>query len=327
MRRALALVVLGTSLAAGGRARAQGDSAALAQALFEDGRRLMLAGDTRGACPKLAESQRLDPGIGTLLNLGDCWELDRKTASAWAAFVDAEALANRAGQTARARYAADKAAALAPRLSHLVIRVPDAARVPGLAVLRDRELLGDAVWGAPMPIDLGVHVIEAEAPGHEPYRREVDVGAEAVTLEIEVPALEPLPPPPILVLPPPPSVPFEGAPPPLPPASAARRGWGIGVGAAGAAGIGAGFVLGAVAMGENAHTRELGCTSTTCPTREGVAVAHEARMIANAATAATVVGALALAAGIALVVWSAPSLPARPSLRVGARSVRLEGAF
>jgi hypothetical protein len=51
-------------------AGAQGPAASpLAQTLFEEGRALMLKGDAATACPKFAESQRLEPAGGTLLNL------------------------------------------------------------------------------------------------------------------------------------------------------------------------------------------------------------------------------------------------------------------
>src|SRR5687768_6154338 len=85
-------------------ASAQGDKAT-AEALFAEGRRLMSSGDFKTACPKFAASQKLDPGLGTSLNLADCYEKSGKTASAWAEFRDAAAAAHRVGSKDREQVA------------------------------------------------------------------------------------------------------------------------------------------------------------------------------------------------------------------------------
>src|SRR5262249_26584812 len=66
-----------------GVARASGNDPAAAEALFREGRAAAQKGDWETACPKLRESQRLDPAAGTLLNLADCEEHRGKVATAW----------------------------------------------------------------------------------------------------------------------------------------------------------------------------------------------------------------------------------------------------
>src|SRR5262245_52435554 len=71
------------------------EDAALAEELFRAAKALMTEGRNVEACPKLAESYRLDPAGGTLLTLALCHETTGRTASAWADFTNAIALAKR----------------------------------------------------------------------------------------------------------------------------------------------------------------------------------------------------------------------------------------
>src|SRR4051812_6541321 len=84
---------------------------ATAESLFVEGRRLLAAGKYAEACPKFAESQQIDSGLGTLLNLGDCYEKNGQTASAWASFREAASTAARSSDS-REKVARDRAAAL-----------------------------------------------------------------------------------------------------------------------------------------------------------------------------------------------------------------------
>lgn len=61
-------------------------NAAAAQGLFDEARALMAAGQAAEACPKLEESQRLDPGSGTLMNLARCYEQTNRIATAWSTY-------------------------------------------------------------------------------------------------------------------------------------------------------------------------------------------------------------------------------------------------
>ena len=79
------------SVTSDARAQARPEDRAAAESLFSDARRLMQAGDYEQACPKLEASRRLEPGLGTTLNLGDCYEKLGRTASAWGEFRGAAA--------------------------------------------------------------------------------------------------------------------------------------------------------------------------------------------------------------------------------------------
>ena len=114
------------------RAQGEGERAAAAQALFDEAMRLMKAEQTAAACPKLEESQRLDPGMGTEFRLAECYEKVGKLASAWAKFVSVADSAAVARLSERETVARQRAQALVPRLSKLVISVPrEVAATPG----------------------------------------------------------------------------------------------------------------------------------------------------------------------------------------------------
>lgn len=165
------------------RAAAQ-SSATSAQVLFEEGRRLMQAGDYAAACPKLAESQRLDPGAGTLLNLAACYEKREQLASAWTTYTEAASDAARSNRPEWEKRAKEKAAALHPLLSTLVVHAP-----PGAEVLRDGHRLNNAELGVKVPVDGGEHVVEARAPGRQPWSARVTAPNRGAALVVTVPEL------------------------------------------------------------------------------------------------------------------------------------------
>src|SRR5260221_2133416 len=156
------------------QARAQ-DTEATATALFDDGRKLMAQHGYAEACPKLAQSERLAPSGGTLINLAECYEHTGLTASAWAAWKDAAARANGGGKASAERNALARAAAIEPTLSKLTITVATDSDVTGLQVKRDGVPVGHSEFGAALPVDPGTHVVEAIAPKKKPWSAKVDV--------------------------------------------------------------------------------------------------------------------------------------------------------
>ena len=106
---------------------------AAAEALFEQGRRALERNDLETACAKFAESQRLDPGVGTLMNWATCEERKGRIATAWQRWR--EALAALPADDDRLAFARQRVTALEPRLPHLTITLPPSA--PRQRVARD----------------------------------------------------------------------------------------------------------------------------------------------------------------------------------------------
>jgi serine/threonine-protein kinase len=172
--------------------QAQASNNAAAQTLFDTARALMKKGNYAEACPKLEESQRLDPGSGTLLNLGICYEHLGLTASAWTTFIDAAAAAKAAGKADRVKSAQQHADALAPRLTRITIKVTS-NKISGLEVRRDGTVVRAAQWGTAIAADPGPHVIAATATGHKAWQTTVNL-QDTKSETVIVPELEALAP-------------------------------------------------------------------------------------------------------------------------------------
>src|SRR5688572_721955 len=146
----------------------------MAEALFRQGRELMGAGNYAAACPKFAESHRLDPGGGTLLNLAVCHEEQGKLATAWAEFQEALAVARADGREDRIALAEQRIAALEPQLARLTVTVPPDAPEDMVLVVNGTPV-GAAAWGAPMPVDAGTVRVEAQASGRRKFLENVEI--------------------------------------------------------------------------------------------------------------------------------------------------------
>lgn len=167
-------------------ARADGPTdARLAQALFEEGRNLMEQKKYADACPKFKESQRLDPGGGTLLNLAACHAAEGKSATALDEYHEALTIALKDSRRDRediARKNIDKLEREVPRVTVLVPHP-----VKDIDVKLDTTTLTAAAWGVSTPVDPGPHTVVASAPGYQTVKVHVDV-RPAERKVIEVPA-------------------------------------------------------------------------------------------------------------------------------------------
>src|SRR5258708_4033668 len=99
------------------------ENKAAADALFDEGKRLLTAGDVERACAKLEASLQVLDELGVRLNLADCHERQGRTATAWAEFRAAASQADKRGDS-RSAYARQRTDALTPRLMKLQISVP-----------------------------------------------------------------------------------------------------------------------------------------------------------------------------------------------------------
>lgn len=270
-----------------------------AQALFEEGRQLVTAAKFSEACPKFADSQRLDPSPSTLLNLASCWEKLGRTATAWAVYREAESAASAAKRSDYVAVAERHAASLAPTLARLTIAVSQP--VDGLQIKRDDVTVGSAEWGVAIPVDAGSHAVEATAAAYKGWKVTVDVPRDGAQLTVTVPVLEPLPiehataPPPANAPPPPTPSPPAMEP---PPSTNTQRVVGLVVGGVGLLGLGASGVIALVA---NAKKQD-SLSDNHCPTPNqcdvaGVSLRNQALAAGDAATVAFAIGAAALVTG------------------------------
>lgn len=306
----------------------QDGSKAAAEALFEQGRALLEQGNHAEACPKLAESQRIDPATGTLLALALCHEGEGKLASAWAEFKQVEGQARSAGRTDRETLARERSAALRPRLSTLTVWVsPNAATLPGFELRVDGARCGPARFGVAVPIDGGHHQVEAVAPGKKRWQASIFVKNEADRVEVSVPSLEPAPIPKNAPPAPPVSAPADAG-----SAQSTLRTSGYVAAGAGLLAMGAGSYLAMDAKRDYDAARRK-CDPTGCAD-EAYQAGEDARTQGNLATVLFVLGGAAVATGAVLWVLTPTDQEGRtdlglrpPRIGVGAQGLLVEGSF
>jgi tetratricopeptide (TPR) repeat protein len=164
-----------------------------AEQLFAEGRKLMSEEKYEEACAKLAESQRLDPAGGTLLNLALCHEAQGRYASTWTELREALNVARKDGRRDREKMATELLVAVELKVSYLVFKLDAVIDTPGLVLHLDGTALGRSSWQYPVPIDPGTHEITVGAPGKQTRSMTVTVGAIADYQPVTIPVLPDVP--------------------------------------------------------------------------------------------------------------------------------------
>jgi hypothetical protein len=300
--------------------------------LFDQGKQLVKDGKYAEACPKFELSQKLDPGVGTLGSLADCYEKAGKVASAWTTWRETAAAAAAKGQADREKFARDKAKALEPKVPHVIINAPSASSTPGLEV----RVAGGAsglLLDIAVAMDPGTYTLEARAPGRKSYQTTVTLTAGGPTVTVTIPPLETGGGPATIPTTTPTTTPTDGT--STPPtdngtsttsvtSDVGTSGGGSSqktiayvVGGVGIAGIVVGSIFGLRAKSKNSDANS-NCRPDD-PTRcnsTGVSLSDDAHSAATISTIAFAAGATALVGGIVLY-FTAPKEPSAPNVGVG----------
>ncbi len=145
-------------------ATASADASAAADALFRQGRLASERGDAAAACVYFADSYKLEPTVGTLLNLASCSKVLGRTATALSAYKEAldrmGAGDDRRGNAGSERLRLES---LAPRVT-LTLAEPACHE---LSVTLDAKPLPVSALGVSFVVDPGAHEVQLRCAGFE----------------------------------------------------------------------------------------------------------------------------------------------------------------
>ncbi|MES1175202.1 MAG: carboxypeptidase-like regulatory domain-containing protein [Myxococcales bacterium] len=279
---------------------------AAADALFDSARAAMAKGDFATACEQFRASDKLDPAVGTELNLADCEEQRGRLATAWELYRTVEEKLS--AKDERIALAHARAESLAARVPKLTLQLAPGA--PKDSTVRDGQVeLGSAAFGIALPLEPGAHELIVSAPGYEARSFPITLSVgQAQTLVVS------------------PGRAVHAAPPAAPPAIAWKpdaepksgsetRSLGFALGGVGVAGLGVGAVAGILVLGKQ-HTVDAECRPDKSCSAAGVSAASSGHTLQVVSNVGWVVGAAALGAGAYFLLTSGPSTAPKTSLSV-----------
>jgi hypothetical protein len=290
--------------------RAQPASATVAaDALFREAKQLMTDGKLGEACPKFAESMRLDPATGTLFALALCHEKQGRLAMAWGEFSEVVPRARRDGRADRERLAKTHVAAIQPKLAWLTIALGSAvASIEGIEVKCNGATLYAPAWGVAIPTDPGEQKVEVTAPGHEAWARTLTLAqAERQTVSLDaLPAQAAAAP--VAAAPDPGAAQDRARAPDTEPAaedhSGARRVAAYVSGGVGVVALGLATYFGVETFSKMSQARALCDIDHPCHSPDAVTLSADAGRAASFANVAAAVGVVSLGAAVVLFVTS-----------------------
>ena len=164
--------------------------------LFKEGDAIMASNTTdpqliESACSKFEASYKLDPQIGTRLNLANCREQQGRHLEAFHLFEESLTEALQTGKQGRADFARQRMDGLAAKLVRVTLRVEKPP--PDLEISVGGNKIAPDRWSAPVIVGPGALVVRAAAPDHESVRIERNAAA-GERVQVDIPALVPLPP-------------------------------------------------------------------------------------------------------------------------------------
>ncbi|WP_437671672.1 tetratricopeptide repeat protein [Sorangium sp. So ce131] len=308
---------------------------AQAQALFEEGRAAVEAGDCARAIPLFRRSQTTFPARGTLFNLAQCEAKLGRVASASQHFK--ELLTQLPPGDPRLPIAQKEVTDLEPRLPKLVLELAQGAPSPS-EVLLDQTPLTPTSLGGELPVDPGDHVIVARwvGGGQTEARASLPEAARKV-VRLEPPAASPSgdAPSPLAAdanakAPPAasPALAQEAGPAPAP-ASSGRRTLAFVVGGVGAAALGGSLIAGALALGTKGDLEDE-CKDPGACSPEGMDLKARGQTLTTTGTVLGAVGLAGIGAGLVLLL-TAPeqgtSVALTPAILPGGGGAVLRSRF
>lgn len=257
----------------------------------------MKRGDAVAACPMFAESQKLDPAPGTLLNLSECEERIGKLMDAWRHIQ--QAIKQLPADDDRLPIAREQETSLGRRVPRLTVRLRSGAPPASSILLDSSERL---TAGTPIVVDPGSHVIAVYAPGFRTSLTTVRL-AESERIQIEV-----APDPAITTAPTPP--------PPPPPSAPGRRTIGWIAGGVGVIGLGTAVVTGLILNGKQ-DTVDSHCDPNRVCDQEGYDASRSGKRLMPVYWGGWIAGGVGLAVGTWLLTTSPGSNAPRARLTAG----------